>query len=329
MRQEHFIQRHQQEWADFEQWLDARASKPKRARADSGWRGLADEDVPAAYRRLCQHLGLARRRGYSPQLRERLQVLMQRGHAVMYRPPLPRWQRAFEFILADFPALVRAERGVMLAALGLFVLPLVLSFVAVQWQPELIYTLMRPQQVAEMETMYAKAAEKLGRDSGTDLAMFGFYIFNNISIGLRTYASGLVAGVGPVLAIVFNGLMIGAVAGHLQAAGLGDPFWRFVCGHSAFELTAIVIAGGAGLRLGLALLVPGRRRRVDALLEDGRRGAKLCLGVFVMLLLAAFIEAFWSSIGWMPASVKYSVAALLWSVVALWLWRGGRDRDAR
>ena len=81
-------------------------------------------------------------------------------------------------------------------------------------------------------------------------------------------------------------------------------------------------------RQGLALLVPGRRRRVDALLEDGRRGAKLCLGVFVMLLIAAFIEAFWSSIGWMPASVKYSAAALLWSVVALWLWREMGIRDS-
>ncbi len=329
MRQEQFIQRHQQEWADFEQWLDARAAKPRRARVTTGWRGLQDEAVPAAYRRLCQQLGLARRRGYSPQLCARLQTLMQRGHAVMYRPPLPRWQRVFEFLLADFPALVRAERGVMLASLLLFGLPLVLSFVAVQLRPELIHTLMGPPQVAELEAMYSKAAEKLGRDSGSDLAMFGYYIFNNISIGLRTYASGLLAGVGPVLAIVFNGLMIGAVAGHLQAVGLGDPFWRFVAGHSAFELTAIVIAGGAGLRLGLALLVPGRRRRVDALVEDGRRGALLCLGVFVMLLLAAFIEAYWSSISTLPAMVKYTVAGLLWTGVGLWLWRGGRDRDAR
>ncbi|HOV95670.1 MAG TPA: stage II sporulation protein M [Thermomonas sp.] len=328
MRQEHFIQRHQQEWADFAQWLDARAAKPRRARADPRWRGLPDENMPAAYRRVCQHLGLARRRGYSPQLVTRLQVLMQRGHNALYRPPLPRWQRAVEFLLADFPCLVRAERGVMLASLLLFVLPLLLSFIAVQLKPELIHTLLSPQQVADFDAMYAKSAGKLGRDSGSDLAMFGYYIFNNISIGLRTYASGLLAGVGPVLAIVFNGLMMGAVAGHLQDVGLGDPFWRFVVGHAAFELTAIVIAGGAGLRLGLALLAPGRRRRVDALVEDGQRGAKLCLGIFAMLLLAAFIEAFWSSMGWMPAAVKYTVAAVLWSVVGLWLWRGGRDRDA-
>ena len=83
-------------------------------------------------------------------------------------------------------------------------------------------------------------------------------------------------------------------------------------------------AGGAGLRLGLDLLAPGRRRRVDALVEGGRRGARLCLGVFAMLLAAAFIEAFWSSIGWIPGVVKYSVAGVLWAFVLLWLWRGGR-----
>ena len=328
MRQEHFIVRHEAEWLAFEQWLDARATSPRRARADRGWRGLADEDLPAAYRRLCQQLGLARRRGYSPQLVARLQELMQRGHAVMYRPPLPRWRRAFEFLLADMPRLVRAESGVMWASLILFAIPLVASFVAVQLKPELIHTLMSAQQVGEMEAMYDPAAPRLGREADSDLMMFGYYIFNNIGIGLRTFASGLLAGVGPALTLAFNGVIIGGVAGHLQGSGHGDPFWRFVAGHSAFELSAIVIAGGAGLRLGLDLLAPGRRRRVDALVEGGRRGARLCLGVFAMLLAAAFIEAFWSSIGWIPAMVKYSVGGALWALVLGWLWFGGRDRHA-
>ena len=53
-------------------------------------------------------------------------------------------------------------------------------------------------------------------------------------------------------------------------------------------------------------------------------GAKLCVGVAAMLLVAAFIEAFWSSIQSIPASVKYGVSATLWTLVLLWLWRGGR-----
>ena len=328
MRQEHFIARHQAEWQAFDAWLDARGGRPRRARADRDWRGMDDSAVPAAYRRLTQQLGLARRRGYSPQLVDRLQALVQRGHDVMYRPAPPRWRRSVEFLLADFPRLVRAERGAMAAGLLMFALPLVLSFVAVQVRPELIHTLFEPVQLAQMEAMYDPAASKLGRDSGEDLQMFGFYVMNNVSIGLRSFASGLLAGIGPVLVLGMNGVMIGGMASHLQGVGLGDPFWRFVAGHGAFELTAIVIAGGAGLRLGLGVLAPGRRRRVDALVEGGRRGARLALGVFAMLVVAAFIEAFWSSIGWIPAAVKFGVGGALWLLVLLWLWRGGRDRHA-
>ncbi|MNN98767.1 hypothetical protein D3C81_2182340 [compost metagenome] len=59
-------------------------------------------------------------------------------------------------------------------------------------------------------------------------------------------------------------------------------------------------------------------------MEGGTIGARLCLGVAAMLLVAAFIEAFWSSIAAVPAWGKFSVAGVLWSVVLLWLWRGGR-----
>lgn len=330
MKQEAFIARHDAEWLEFEAWLVARGDSPRESRANqSRWQGLRDEEVPARYRRLCQQLALARSRGYSPQVLERLQSLTQRGHAVFYRAPPPQWHRALVFFMADFPRLVRAQRGCLLAALLLFVVPLVGAFVAVQLSPELIYSVHSPEQVAAMEQMYdpADPQRKLGRDSGDDFAMFGFYVMNNVGIGLRTFASGLLAGLGTVYVLIMNGVTIGGVAGHLQGAGHGDPFWRFVAGHSAPELTAIVLAGAAGLRIGLDLVAPGRRRRVDALIEGGKVGAKLCLGIFAMLVFAAFVEAFWSSIGWIPAWIKYAVGGVLWAITLIWLWRGGRGDD--
>ena len=329
MRQDRFVDRHAGEWAAFERWLDAREASPRRARATRrSWDGLADEDVPSRYRRLCQQLALARRRGYSPQVTERLQVLMQRGHNLLYRPPPAPWRGALVFLLADFPRLVRAQRGCLWASLALFALPMVLLFVLVQIRPELAYSVLSTAQLAEMEAMYdpARAGQAFARDGQTDVQMFGYYVWNNVSIGFRTFASGLLAGVGTIFVLLFNGTFFGVIAGHLQAIGHGGPFWRFVVGHSAPELTAIVIAGAGGLRLGLALVAPGRLRRVDALVRAGRDGGRLCLGILVMLVFAAFVEAFWSSTGALPDALRFGVGGALWLLVLLWLWRGGRGR---
>ena len=330
MRQTHFVARHEREWEEFARWLDKRADSPRSARAERGWQGLRDEDMPARYRRLCQQLALARRRGYSPVVTARLQELMQCGHNALYRPAPPRWRRVLEFLVAGFPRLVRAQRGCLWASAVLFVLSTVAMYAAVRWRPELVHSLFDPQQLASFESMYDPAAPdaRLGRDSGSDLAMFGYYILNNISIGFRTFASGLLAGVGSLLVLVSNGVIFGAIAAHLQGIGHGGPFWRFVVGHSAPELSAIVVAGAAGLRLGLDLVAPGRRSRLDALVEGGKVGGRLCLGVLAMLLFAAFVEAFWSSIGSIPGPVKFAVGGLLWALVLGWLGLAGRDRRA-
>lgn len=329
MRQEQFVEAHKAEWDAFERWLQARGERlgPVSDRHAAPV-GLDPGEVPARYRRLCQQLALARRRGYSAPLLDRLQALMQRGHAVFYRAPPPRWHRAAEFMVAGFPQLVRSQAGCMWASLLLFAVPLLGLFVLLQFRPELAHQILDPRQIAQIEAMYdpADPRQALGRESGSDWQMFGHYVMNNISIGLRTFAGGLLAGVGTILVLLANGVGIGAVAGHLQAIGYGDPFWRFVAGHAPLELTAIVIAGGAGLQLGLGLVAPGRRRRRDALVHAGRIGARLCLGVAAMLLLAAFVEAFWSSTQSIPAWIKYTVSALLWVLVLGWLWRGGHGR---
>jgi uncharacterized membrane protein SpoIIM required for sporulation len=326
MKQELFQARHQDEWDALERWLVARTRPRRRERARDVEGLLGDDDFPAAYRRACQHLALAERRAYSEVLVARLRDLVQRGHLALYRPNPPRWQRVVTFFGAEFPRLVRRERGAMaVAALLLFGPMLAMIFGLVAW-PEYAHVLFDPEQLAEYEAMFDPAADsdRLGRESGTDLYMFGVYVMNNVSIGFRTFASGLLAGVGPVLVLLLNGVLIGGVAGHLTAVGHGEPFWRFVVGHSAPELLAIVIAGGAGLQLGMALISPGRRTRGRALVEAGTAGARLVLGAFAMLVFAAFVEAYWSSLAQVPDPVRYGVGGLLWLAIGLWLWRGGR-----
>ena len=85
-------------------------------------------------------------------------------------------------------------------------------------------------QLAQFEKMYDPHNAHLGRSSGTDLQMFGYYVMNNVSIAFRTFASGLFFGVGAIYVLAANGVLIGGVAGHLTAIGYGHPFWRFVVG---------------------------------------------------------------------------------------------------
>ena len=339
MKQALFEARHEAEWARLQAWLDGQRKTPRspsaappplpgQPAAEPPSHALDAIDFAATYRRLCQQLALAERRGYSQALIERLRQLVERGHLQLYRPPRARFARILDFFAREFPRLVRRHQGVMWTSAALFFLPLLFCLVLLQYRPEYSALVMPPAELAKMEAMYDPAAKhtRIGRDSGSDLQMFGYYVWNNVSIGFRTFAMGLIAGIGSVIVLLSNGVIIGTVAGHLTANGYGDPFWRFVSGHSAPELLAIVLAGGAGLQLGLALLAPGQRTRLRAFREAGLEGAKLALGVFAMLVFAAFVEAFWSSIGSIPAWIKYSVGISLWVLFLAWLLLAGRGR---
>lgn len=289
-------------------------------------------EFPHLYRRICQRLALARHRRYSADLLGRLNDLALRGHARLYARDrggelLDRFAR---MVLIDFPRALRAEAGLFWAALLLFFGTFAAVGLAVWWDPELVFTLMNPTQVGQLEAMYDPASDHFLREraSSSDVAMFGFYIRNNIGIGLRTFAGGVLAGVGSVFFLVYNGLFLGAATGHIASAGLGSTFFPFVVAHGAFELTAIAIAGMAGLKLGVAVLAPGRLRRTESLAHAARASLPLVAGFVAMLLVAAFIEAFWSSSHTLPLPVRYGVGALMWGAVLAWLSLAGRAHAA-
>ncbi|MET1077887.1 MAG: stage II sporulation protein M [Pseudomonas sp.] len=324
MKQSLFESRYQADWQGFDQMLVAL----ERGKADSKHMvGFAP-----AYRRLCQHLALAQERGYSSHLIDLLQQLAMRGHQQFYRHNSRLGAQIIGFVLAGFPRLVRAEWPAVATASLLFFGSLFGMALLVYLFPDLIYSLMAPAEVNKMEAMYDPAARRIGRfaerGSGEDWMMFGFYIMNNISVGFQTFASGLLFGLGSLFFLLSNGLTIGAVAGHLTQIGFSETFWSFVIGHGAFELTAIALAGAAGLKLGWALLAPGRQPRAEALRVAAGRSVQLVAGVILFLLIAAFIEAYWSSMTYTTPMVKYGVGAALWLLVGAYLGFAGRAQHA-
>ncbi|MGL4318913.1 MAG: stage II sporulation protein M [Pseudomonas sp.] len=324
MKQHLFEQRHSADWQRFEQLLGAlETGKAERKPC---------EDFAADYRHLCQHLALAEERGYSSHLIDQLQQLAMRGHQQFYRHRSHLGAQFLGFLLAGFPQLVRREWRVVLSACLLFFGSLMLMGLLTWIFPDLIYSLLDPEQVSGMEKMYDPDARRIGRfserDSGDDWMMFGYYIMNNIGIAFQTFASGLLFGLGSLFFLLFNGLMIGAVAGHLTRIGYSETFWSFVIGHGAFELTAIAFAGAAGLKLGWALLAPGRLLRREALRQAAGQAIQLVAGVILFLLIAAFIEAFWSSMTYTTPTIKYWVGGGLWLLVIAYFVFAGRNRHA-
>lgn len=324
MKQSLFELKHKAQWQHFAEQLQALENGQEPA--------SSDDPFSRDYRRVCSHLALAEARGYSSHLIDPLHQLALRGHQQLYRHRHPLGGQILGFILAGFPRVVRSEwRLVSIAAL-LFFGSLITMGLLVYGFPELIYSVLEPQEVAQMQTMYDPDSSRIGqaveRAAEDDWMMFGYYILNNISIAFQTFATGLFFGLGSLFFLFYNGVTIGAVAGHLTGTGSGGTFWAFVIGHGAFELTAIALAGAAGLKLGWALVAPGARARGEALRLAASTSMQLIYGVLVFLLIAAFIEAYWSAMTWPQPAVKYATGAVLWALVIAYLLFAGRDRHA-
>jgi len=330
MRQQQFEAYHNARWVELRGLLDELGRSGLIGNLRSKPDPLSHGRLPQLYREVCNHLALARSRRYSPALVAELHDLVLRGHRELYRGRSALRWRLLGFVTTDFPRALRRHIAYFWMALALFALPALVSGVYSYNEPGLIFSIMDPTEVADLEEMYDPANRTPGRSkerkSENAFVMFGYYINHNISIGFRTFAGGLLLGVGALFLILFNGVVLGGVAGHLTQVGYSATFWPFVCGHGAFELTAIVICGAAGLMLAQPLFAPGQLSRMQALKRQARASLDLVMGAALMLVAAAFIEAFWSSLSLAP-EIKYAAAFVLWAGVGLYLGMAGRGAD--
>lgn len=323
MKQAQFEQTYQHQWQHFKEQLGVLKESKKRSTQ------FDFQNFDQDYRQLCQLLALAKERHYSPLLIDELNELVIEAHQEIYKQKNRVLFHLVQFLVLSFPNAIRHNAKFVWVATAMFYLPCLISGLMVYFFPDVVYSIFSPDQVTSFEAMYDPKAEHFGRErqSSSDIFMFGFYISNNIGVSFQTFASGLLFGVGSLFYLFYNGLTIGAIAGHLSHVGFYETFFSFVCGHGAFELTAIVFSGAAGLKLGFALLSPQQFTRLEALKRAAQEAITIVYGVIVMLIIAAFIEAFWSSSTQLISyEVKYIVATVFWACVILYFTLVGRNR---
>jgi uncharacterized membrane protein SpoIIM required for sporulation len=225
----------------------------------------------------------------------------------------------------EFPRALRRNAGLFALACLLFYVPFFLTLVQTWKDQDAHLGILPIEMLEQMAQAYAK--EPTGRAGGDNALMAGFYVFNNVGIAFRCFATGILFGLGSAFFLVYNGAVTGAVFGHVIRTGGGLNILTFVAGHAPLELTAIVISGAAGLEMGRALVVTDGRTRLGSLWAERYGILAQIVGAAVMLLLAAAIEGFWSPSA-APARVKWIVGGVVMALVALYLSLAGRSRRA-
>ena len=318
---ERFVARKRAQWEAFH----AVATRVER----SGVGALPPGEIPAfaaRYREIAADLARARTYGVDARVVEYLERLVAAGHNALYRsrgrsrPPLDR------YLLLDFPAaVVQSWRYVVLAFL-LTVVPAGVGYVMLRQQPALADELASPVMVSRAEQAAGETAagRSYAQAPGAERPQIAALIIsNNIWVCFRAFVGGMTAGLLTVLLLIFNGLMLGTAYGVFANYHATLYLTTFIAGHGVLELTAIFIAGGAGLRLAKALITPGDWTRRDALVIEGTIAARMIGAVVSLLALAGTIEGLLSTSD-APAVVKFGVSAAS-ALLLLLYFASGRD----
>lgn len=311
---ESFVRARREAWSRLHELVD----KAQNSRLSS----LSDEELHemgTLYRRASADLARAQTRYATTfagqELVRSLNALVLRAHAQIYSAPPATPSRGLSFFLFGFPAAFRRHwRPILLAAMFMYG-PAFAAYVSVWSNPDTVSLFVDRQVVEQVEE---RAQKKLvtGWGGNTNYeglasspATSSFIMTNNIRVTIMAVALGVTAGVGTGFVLLKNGLMLGGLAGAATNAHVDYLFWSVILPHGILELSAICIAGGAGLLLARAIYAPGDLPRRDALRLAGGEAAQLLAGVAAMLVMAGLIEGFITPTP-LPPALKLSFAAL-------------------
>ncbi|TYB48304.1 stage II sporulation protein M [Actinomadura chibensis] len=287
-----YVAAHNAEWQRLE-WLINRSRRLSGAEAD---------ELVELYQRTATHLSVVRSSSPDPQLVGRLSSLVARGRAAVAGAQAPLWRDVTRFATVSFPAAAYRMRWWWL---GNAVLGNLLALALAIWvvhNPEVQASIATPDEIRELvDHDFANYYTEHSASS------FAFQVWvNNAWVSAIALTFGILLAIPTVYVLLVNQVNLGLTGGLMFAYGKGDVFFGLILPHGLLELTAVYLACAGGLKLGWTIIDPGRRRRGQALAEEGRAAISIALGLIAVLLVSGLIEGFvtgWVHTTWLRISI--------------------------
>jgi uncharacterized membrane protein SpoIIM required for sporulation len=319
MATDRFIEKHKNAWQRLEDLL--------KLLDGSSLRRLHREEVRELgriYRRTASDLAIARAESRDPRLINYLNSLVIRAHGRIYQADAQGGSRISAFFARDFPRTFRRTWRYTAVSFGVFALFSVIGFVGTKYDVGFSELVGVPPAFREV---YIETKTHWWEDLNEANQVGASAIFtHNIQVTIYTFALGALFGVGTLFYLAYNGATIASVLALTYRAGFGNDLLTFMAGHGVIELSCIFIAGGAGLLIGSALVMPGDLSRADALKSRGKEAERLMMGVAVLLELAGIIEGFISPAPISP-KIKFTIAGITGLALYGYLLIAGREGD--
>jgi uncharacterized membrane protein SpoIIM required for sporulation len=275
------------------------------------------------YRRTASDLAIARAESRDPRLVNYLNSLVIRAHGRIYRADAQGGRRVRDFFVRDFPQSFRRTWRYTATGFGVFVVFTAIAFFGTRHDPDFSeFAGISPyfrEAVINRRTHWWETLNNANQIGSSQI------FTNNIQVTFYAFALGALFGLGSLYVLAFNGAMFGALTALTYRAGFGNELLLgFVISHGVIELSCIFIAGGAGLLIGTALLMPGDLTRADALKSRGIEAVRLIVGCIPLLVIAGIIEGFISPQP-IPMAIKIGIGAITGITLYSYLLLAGRE----
>lgn len=278
MRETHFINQNKQKWDEFERMLDRNDSDP--------------EKLSELFVQVTDDLSYSRTFYPNRSVRVYLNNIAQSIFLGLYKNKKGKRGRLIDFWTDELPKILFESRRALFLSLAIFLLFVGVGMLSSIYDPEYPEFILGHGYISMTDENIEKGDPMGVYKNESEDTMFLRITFNNIRVSFITFIMGVLASVGTILILIKNAIMVGAFQQYFINKGLFKEMFFTIWLHGTLEISAIIIAGGAGIVFGSGLIVPGTYSRSQAFIQSARRGLKIVIGTAPLFVIAGFIESF-------------------------------------